>query len=328
MIDRQSLYGAVIDCPHTIEENKITLRFDSSKPGNNTLDQLGSRLEALASSQGAAIPNAAKLAELIPQEATILPGEPRKVCMTLPQLREFASAITGAPMAPHGTEEDAYVIERLGMLLAGVAVALKGPEKAMHRHGYEDLPELAAKLMLEVELHRALPPAAAGSALAATNAQLATIVQAAGVSLEPHIDTLPALKAAFVHIAYDNGMVDRAQPEPTVLNDMLQRVRLSFSSQQVEQVNAELAALTSEVLEQVCTEDLAALDPKPISDLADRLLNVAFDDEPPAIDYRHHRGRGHHRSYERVRLPCRGAPSPTRQRRRRDWHLLHDEPLP
>ncbi|UGQ44935.1 hypothetical protein [Massilia endophytica] len=51
-------------------------------------------------------------------------------------------------------EEDAYVIDRMGKLLAGVAVALKGPEAARHRHGYQDLPELAEKLVLELELHR------------------------------------------------------------------------------------------------------------------------------------------------------------------------------
>lgn len=51
-------------------------------------------------------------------------------------------------------EEDAYVIDRMGKLLAGVAIALKGPEQALHRHGYQDLVEVAQTLMLELELYR------------------------------------------------------------------------------------------------------------------------------------------------------------------------------
>lgn len=59
-------------------------------------------------------------------------------------------------------EEDAYVIERMGKLLAEVAIAVKGPEAALHRHSYHDLPELVQKAMLELELFRgqeATPPA-------------------------------------------------------------------------------------------------------------------------------------------------------------------------
>ena len=51
-------------------------------------------------------------------------------------------------------QENEYVIQRMGQLLASVAVALKGPEQRLHRHGYDELPELAQKLMLELELHR------------------------------------------------------------------------------------------------------------------------------------------------------------------------------
>lgn len=79
--------------------------------------------------------------------------------------------IEPAASAPASTndeaEEDAYVIDRMGKLLAGVAVALKGPEAARHRHGYQDLPELAEKMALELALFRereaaASAPAAAG----------------------------------------------------------------------------------------------------------------------------------------------------------------------
>lgn len=52
-------------------------------------------------------------------------------------------------------DEDAFLIDRLGKLLAGVAVALKGPEPALTRWSYHDLPEIAATLMLELEIYRA-----------------------------------------------------------------------------------------------------------------------------------------------------------------------------
>lgn len=50
--------------------------------------------------------------------------------------------------------EDEWLADRLGKLLAGVAVALKGPEPARKRWSYHDLPEIAAKAVLEIELHR------------------------------------------------------------------------------------------------------------------------------------------------------------------------------
>jgi hypothetical protein len=51
-------------------------------------------------------------------------------------------------------EEDAYVIERLSKLLAGVATALRGPELPLHRHSYHDLPERAQTIVLERDLLR------------------------------------------------------------------------------------------------------------------------------------------------------------------------------
>ncbi|MCP3017985.1 hypothetical protein [Cupriavidus basilensis] len=52
-------------------------------------------------------------------------------------------------------DEDAYVIDRLSKLLAGVAIALKGDEQPLMRHSYHDLPEMAATLKLELDLYRA-----------------------------------------------------------------------------------------------------------------------------------------------------------------------------
>jgi hypothetical protein len=54
----------------------------------------------------------------------------------------------------HTDEADAdhYTIMRMGELLAGVAIALKGPEEAGKRHGYQDLPQLVQALVFEVEI--------------------------------------------------------------------------------------------------------------------------------------------------------------------------------
>jgi hypothetical protein len=58
-----------------------------------------------------------------------------------------------APPAPDADEDEA-LRNRLAYLLAGVAVALKGPEPALTRWGYADLPEIAAKAMIELEIYR------------------------------------------------------------------------------------------------------------------------------------------------------------------------------
>jgi hypothetical protein len=52
-------------------------------------------------------------------------------------------------------EESAGVIDRLAQILAGVAVALKGEELPLHRHGYHDLVEGVNVLKLETELLKA-----------------------------------------------------------------------------------------------------------------------------------------------------------------------------
>lgn len=55
---------------------------------------------------------------------------------------------------PQNDEADAdhYTIMRMGELLAGIAVALKGPEEACKRHGYQDLPQLVQAKVFEVEM--------------------------------------------------------------------------------------------------------------------------------------------------------------------------------
>ena len=51
-------------------------------------------------------------------------------------------------------DEEAHIRDRMAKLLAETAVALKGPEKALHRHGWQDLPEVAAKQSAALKLAR------------------------------------------------------------------------------------------------------------------------------------------------------------------------------
>lgn len=53
-------------------------------------------------------------------------------------------------------DADHHTIMALSRLLAGVVLVLKGPEPEGGRHTYHDLPEIAATLMLELDLHRHL----------------------------------------------------------------------------------------------------------------------------------------------------------------------------
>ena len=55
--------------------------------------------------------------------------------------------------------EEAHIRDRMAHLLAETAVALKGPEKALHRHGWQDLPEAAIKLRAELAHAKLFAPA-------------------------------------------------------------------------------------------------------------------------------------------------------------------------
>ena len=55
-------------------------------------------------------------------------------------------------------DEEAHIRDRMAKLLAETAVALKGPEKALHRHGWQDLPDVAAKQSAALKLARELLP--------------------------------------------------------------------------------------------------------------------------------------------------------------------------
>lgn len=58
------------------------------------------------------------------------------------------------------------MIQRLGTLLAGVAIALKGDELPLHRHSYHDLEDLARTMKLELDLYRSLFPNGVPDAIA------------------------------------------------------------------------------------------------------------------------------------------------------------------
>ena len=46
--------------------------------------------------------------------------------------------------------EEEHIRERMAQLLAETAVALKGPEEARKRHGWQDLPEMVAALKIDL----------------------------------------------------------------------------------------------------------------------------------------------------------------------------------
>lgn len=58
------------------------------------------------------------------------------------RLKTFPTESCVAP----SSDEDAYVIDRMGKLLAEIAVIIRGQELPLHRHGYADLPERVAAL--------------------------------------------------------------------------------------------------------------------------------------------------------------------------------------
>lgn len=91
---------------------------------------------------------------------------------------ENIESALAAPASAQEAEEDAFVIERLSSLLAGVAIALKGEEKPRRRHSYHDLVELAQTMKLELDLYRAVfPNGVPESALAATSSPSAAVQQ-------------------------------------------------------------------------------------------------------------------------------------------------------
>lgn len=103
-------------------------------------------------------------------------------------------------------ESDA-IRDKCARLLAETAVALKGPEKALHRHGWQDLPEVASSLLARVaecEDGRAM------SALADSNVQL----HAATHRLTDALWKAREALQTFVSWAFDETIPTREAVEP------------------------------------------------------------------------------------------------------------------
>lgn len=67
-------------------------------------------------------------------------------------LASVSLALVAANAKQDEADADHHTIMRMGELLAGIAVALKGPEEASKRHGYQDLPQLAQALVFDVAM--------------------------------------------------------------------------------------------------------------------------------------------------------------------------------
>jgi hypothetical protein len=125
--------------------------------------------------------------------------------------------ITSSPDAARDQEEretDEYVIKRLSEILAGVAVALKGPELPLHRHGYQDLVDIANALKLELELYRAnaVSPAPIASAeeAAPTAADILANQMQFGADMAAKYSRVCRELAALKAVAPDEDSVKRA----------------------------------------------------------------------------------------------------------------------
>lgn len=99
-----------------------------------------------------------------------------------------ALAVKDAEIARLADEDEinTNIIGKMSKILAGIALALKGEELPLHRHGYADLVELTQKNTLELELHRhvEVERKAALAAQAAEIARLTADLAAVRILLE------------------------------------------------------------------------------------------------------------------------------------------------
>jgi len=73
----------------------------------------------------------------------------------------FTTRIGASPLAEAASnDEDAYVIDRLAKLLAGVCIALKGEDPELHLHSFHDIVDVATKMKFELDLYRSQAAAA------------------------------------------------------------------------------------------------------------------------------------------------------------------------
>jgi hypothetical protein len=75
---REVLYLKALNCPHTIEHDKITLHYDPKQSGHNALAQLADRLA----------------------EMPALPAAARQGALTDEQIEAFWKKVSGRPLYP------------------------------------------------------------------------------------------------------------------------------------------------------------------------------------------------------------------------------------
>jgi hypothetical protein len=90
----------------------------------------------------------------------------------------------------------------------------------------------------------------------------------------------PNLRAAAIHIMYDNGMVNRLVTEEVELSRVAHDLELTYETEQLRQVEGELGRLGPAALELACTGGQDEPDKVAISPLADAMLDVIFEGPP------------------------------------------------
>jgi Lar family restriction alleviation protein len=123
-------------------------------------------------------------------------------------------------VAPDADERecDAYLIDSLTKIMAGVVLALKGPEPAGGRHSYHDLPEVAGRMALELALFRERE--AQGVAL--TDAQIVAAVESASARGRVALTITSAdgiEKPTNVAQCFARALLAQAQPADTTRSD-------------------------------------------------------------------------------------------------------------
>lgn len=77
-------------------------------------------------------------------------------------------------------------------------------------------------------------------------------------------------------IAYDNGMINRYKTEKVFLRETMSVLNGNYSAENLSEVSAELALLTPEQLDDVCTGEAPETDNR-VSDLTHMVLNSIFE---------------------------------------------------
>ena len=122
---------------------------DCPQETRDVIEWYHSALHVLAATPAAQQAEPVARAELAPHL-----GDAGRVIARLPDGTPRGTPVyLAAPAQPAPTartdderEADEYTIDRMAHLLAEIAVLVKGPERARHRHGFDDLPALVMEL--------------------------------------------------------------------------------------------------------------------------------------------------------------------------------------